>query len=434
MFELGRNILILLCYICVFGVMLSLIIHYYSDFSANKYVWMCSKILTVKQIVENNNINRVFSDFNNKMEKLYYKANYSNFLNRSSKDECKKGYKKCGILDTYNNSFCISESSNCPINKMQFDSSSKSSEYLNNNFQFYNTIEKDMFLYCKRGVQESDVIVSWIYSDSQPKYIDNDNFILDSEAFEEVFNYFDKKEEDEDDDDDDDDNGYNNETMWEALSKSMAEAAVDTVEETSKILAKYARILKFIDYVENKFNEESNIDYNYINIGNNNYVKNYIGFESEEDINKFDRIDFSLYKERYPSYSFLICSYICGAFFFISIILFIIEVIYNIRGKSFWTEKLEKVAIISYILYCITFLAFFIYSLVVYATVYNKESFDLAKSIKADKFIEDFLKEFYEPFENPKILITTLVFLSISAIMFISAWVIEPCYNKCIKN
>ena len=55
MFELSRNILILLCYICVFGVMLSLIIHYYSDFSPNKYVWMCSKILTVKQIVENNN-------------------------------------------------------------------------------------------------------------------------------------------------------------------------------------------------------------------------------------------------------------------------------------------------------------------------------------------------------------------------------------------
>ena len=76
---------------------------------------------------------------------------------------------------------------------------------------------------------------------------------------------------------------------------------------------------------------------------------------------------------------------------------------------------------------------FFIYSIVIYATVYNKESFDLAKSIKADKFIEDFLKEFYEPFESPKTIICALVFLSISAILFITAWIIEPIYKCCKK-
>ena len=126
--------------------MLSLIIHYYSDFSPNKYVWMCSKILTVKQIVENNNYkNKVFFGFNDKKQKLYYKYNYSNFLNSISidKNECKEGYKKCGILDTYNNSFCISQSSDCPINKIQFDSTSKSSEYLNNDYQPYLSDCKD---------------------------------------------------------------------------------------------------------------------------------------------------------------------------------------------------------------------------------------------------------------------------------------------------
>ena len=436
MFELSRYILILLCYICAFGVMLSLIIHYYSDFSPNKYVWMCSKILTVKKIVDNNNSNKVFYKFINKNQKLY-KYNYSTILNNSkNKNECKEGYKKCGILDTYNNSFCLSQSSDCPINKMQHDSISKSSEYLNNDYQHYSSDYKDTYLYYKRGVQESDIIVSWKISDSQPKYIDKYNFILDLETFSKVFDFFDKKEE-EDEDDDYDDNqsndNYNNEDLVDIISSSMAEAGKDFAEDLARNGSKYIRINNFLKYVENKFNEESNIDYNYINIGKNNYVKNYIGFESEEDINKFERIDFNLYKERYPNFSFLVCSFVYGAFFFVCIIIFIIEIILNIRGHSITNERVKKIEIISFLIYCASFLLFFIYSLVIYATVYNKESFDLAKSIKADKFIEDFLKEFYEPFENPKILITTLVFLSISTIIFISAWIIEPCY-ECIKK
>ena len=307
---------------------------------------------------------------------------------------------------------------------------------MNNDYQPYLSDYKDTYLYCKRGVQESDVIVSWKISGSQPKYIDNNNFILDLETFSKVFDFFDKKEEEDEDDDDDynkSGDNYNNEDLIDIISSSIAEAGKDFAEDIARNGSKYIRINNFIEYVEKKFNEESNIDYNYINIGKNNYVKNYIGFECEEDINKFERIDFNLYKERYPNFTFLICSFVCGAFFFVNIIIFIIEIIFNIKGKSISNEKVEKIEIISYLIYCASFLLFFIYSLVIYATVYNKESFDLAKSIKADKFIEDFLKEFYKPFENPKILITTLVFLSISAIIFISAWIIEPCY-ECIKK
>ena len=40
-------------------------------------------------------------------------------------------------------------------------------------------------------------------------------------------------------------------------------------------MTKYARIINFMKYVKKKFNEESNIDYNYINIGKNNYEKLY---------------------------------------------------------------------------------------------------------------------------------------------------------------
>ena len=41
-----------------------------------------------------------------------------------------------------------------------------------------------------------------------------------------------------------------------------------------------------------------------------------------------------------------------------------------------------------------------------YAVVYKNESFEMIKNLKADKFIEDFLKEFSEPFEN-----TTFIFV-----------------------
>ena len=70
----------------------------------------------------------------------------------------------------------------------------------------------------------------------------------------------------------------------------MAEVGKDFAEDIARNGSKYIRINNFIEYVEKKFNEESNIDYNYINIGKNNYVKNYIGFESEEDINKFEKL------------------------------------------------------------------------------------------------------------------------------------------------
>jgi len=437
MILLIKYILLLLCYICVFGVMIALIVHYYSDFSSNKYIWMCSKILVVQKIVENNNYNnKVFAGFNDKGEKLIYgQNNYSNYLKRITKDGCIEGYKKCGILDTYNNSFCISKSSDCPINKLLFDSSSKKDEYLNKKYDdYYLTDKNNMYLYYKVGDQKNDVIVSWIYSEYQPRYIDNSNFFLDQEAFDEVFSFFDKKEDDDEDDDDGGDNNYSGNDIWNIFVESAAEAAVDTVIDTGEQIVrdftKWARLKELIKYIEKKFNEESNIDKDYIYIGNNNYVKNYIGFKSEEDKNNFEKIDFSLYKNRYPSYSFVICSIICAGVFFAFMVINFIGIIKLIKDKDNCIDVINK---ISLIFYCIVFLLFFIYSIVIYATVYNKESFDLAKSIKADKFIEDFLKEFYEPFESPKTIICALVFLSISAILLITAWIIEPIYNCCKK-
>ena len=203
-----------------------------------------------KKIVANNNYNKkVFAGFNDKMQKLNYIQNYSNFLKRITQNGCIEGYKRYGILDTYNNSFCISKSDDCPINKFQFDSSSKISEYLKNGYHYYSTDRNEMLLYYKKGVQKSDVIVSWIISESQPKYIDSDNFVLAQEAFDEVFNYFDDEEED-DDDDDDGGNYSENDDQESVVAQAAADITVDTGKQIIEFLAKTARFMDFINYIK----------------------------------------------------------------------------------------------------------------------------------------------------------------------------------------
>ena len=40
-----------------------------------------------------------------------------------------------------------------------------------------------MKFYFKKGVPNNGVIVSWLLREQQPKYIDENNFIFDKEAF-----------------------------------------------------------------------------------------------------------------------------------------------------------------------------------------------------------------------------------------------------------
>ena len=47
--------------------------------------------------------------------------------------------------------------------------------------------------------------------------------------------------------------------------------------------------------------DEENIDIYFNHIGDNFYVKNYIGFKKVEDINKFLKFDYSIYKKKFPN-------------------------------------------------------------------------------------------------------------------------------------
>ena len=77
---------------------LIMIIKYDSSYWERK-IWIGSKILTLEDIIkENNNILKPILNISSNGTITYYKDNYETLL-KHSKKECEKNYKPCGILD-----------------------------------------------------------------------------------------------------------------------------------------------------------------------------------------------------------------------------------------------------------------------------------------------------------------------------------------------
>ena len=64
---------------------------------------------------------------------------------------------------------------------------------------------------------------------------------------------------------------------------------------------------------------------------------------------------------------------------------------------------------------------------------FKNESFEIAKRIRADKYIEDFLKDFYTPFEKTGFILSIIILLTFSALLFITFFSIEPIL-ECIEE
>ena len=400
-------------------IFLAIIIEYYTGFSEYEYVWFCSKILTVRKMIKNNNKkDKIFSHYYNGKEYTFV-DHYLDFIKRVSEGECLSGYKKCGILDTYGNPFCVAQATNCPVNQMIFDSISKLSSYQNDNYDYYTTNNPQLYLYYKYGLLNKGVIVQWVHRESQPKYINENNFVFDKDAFDECFG--DSDNDDDDDDDDDDDEEEEN-----AISKAIIEGSIDLVSDLIQNGVKLARINKLLDYIEKKINGDDNIDYNFTYINANNYVKNYLGFENIEAAEDFNKINFSIYKKRYPDF----LSVAFAITFLITYSLLTIYLFYDFFKKK--TISNCFIILIS-IHYIPVFLGFYIYSIVTYVRDFKDETFEIAKRIRADKYIEDFLKEFYSHFEKTGFIVSIIVLLSFSALIFISIFIvgkIVPCIQE----
>ena len=99
------------------------------------------------------------------------------------------------------------------------------------------------------------------------------------------------------------------------------------------------KMQEFKKYTEERIKEEENKqDKYYINIGDNAYIKNYIGFQSLQDSETFMNFNYkNLYKKIFPSKNVITVSII---FLVIDIIFFIIQFVIII----FFEEKVEAYA------------------------------------------------------------------------------------------
>ena len=140
----------------------------------------------------------------------------------------------------------------------------------------------------------------------------------------------------------------------------------------------------------------------------------------------FDKIDFDVYKSRYPNFTSVIFAIILLIIFSISIVVF---TIYFIKGN----EINKRMLCIIFAYYVPSFLGLWIYSIVIYAKDFKDENLEIAKGIRADKYIEDFLNEFYSPFEKTGFILFIIILLSFSVLLFVALFLIEPLF-ECIEE
>ena len=403
-------------------------------------------------MVRKNNKYNLFYGFENGYKLFVTRPkSYLNYMEFIEGDDCKEDYKACGILDTYGNKFCFPKNDECPINEIIIDSSNKETNYKNDGYSICTISNSNNNFYYKRGNLNSNIVVYWYhYFKSQPKYIDGSNFILDTNAFEEVFGSnddnnknddYDDDDDDDDDNDDDNDNGDNKKSTINSdqkFAKELINKSIELAFDVVQDIIKMSKLQKLINYINKKIDEdENNIDYNAKKINNGQYVKSYIGFKSINDINNFKKIDFSLFKKIFPNQISAIFSIICDIIYLIFLIIYLMKFIYKIKENSQCCEDSKWLIICSIIAYSSTFLGFYIYTIVTYIKVYDNEAFEIAKSIKAEKFIENFLKEFYDHFESKNFILYSMVFFTISGFLYIVGWIlflIDYCIKKKKNN
>ena len=267
--------------------LLVIIIIYDRKIDTNHEIWISSKLLTLKNVMNINNFNLYpILSFNSNGTSKVYHQNYASLIQHSGK-ECENDYIKCGILDTYRNIMCIPKNEECPINNMIVDLSLKSNEYLSNGYQFVKLINlsqfvklinlsEDYLLYYTNKETDKEIIVKMKFSEEIPKIINEDNFIFDEDK-------------------------YKTEIADEDSSVSRM-----------RNLDEYYGDSEVTKYIKSRFNERINIDRSFKKIYKNIYVGNYIGFKDYSNMNNFNNTDlYESYFTVFPNDAAYFCCYIC---------------------------------------------------------------------------------------------------------------------------
>ena len=392
-----------------------------------EYVFNLSKILTVLSIVYNNHNLEILDGFQNSGEPFGIPSGYKNMLKLvKNKNSCIEGYKVCGILDTYGNVLCIDEYLDCPINNVKADHINKT----NVKYSDYNVIDLPhlstnykLFYKIDKNNKNENAIVSMVKTKEEPKYITINNFVLDSDAFEKyfgnkdllksianIFGYSEEKKKEE---------IKNNEDemikvieIFQMLTEN--DWKINLAFKAAKLffdlmLYDYNKqVKKFEEFIKQKIEEfeDKNIDKYYISIGDNLYIKNYIGFKSEKDLNTFMKFDYNIYKKVFPNF-------IAFIFSIISIIFLCMFIIYIVVIIIIWEDQFKEDGhIIFYLiiifLYYLIAIGFFIYSIVIYVKVNNNKTLNELKSVESDEFINNFINEFVSDVKKSNLIISTI--------------------------
>ena len=432
-------ILLLISYAILIGILLGLTVGQYDDEAKFECIYYMSKMLTIKAIIVNNHRSELLDNFYNSGETTTLPMTYRNLLRLvKNKNECVVNYKPCGILDTYGNVLCVEEFVPCPINKLKITHVNAAEEYLSRNYKTapLNNISQNYQFFYSNEFNKGNGVVMIIKTKDDPKFINVNNFVLDSNTYIELYG-----------DDAEILKGISNFFGDKIIGNEVAELfinifqVVKDFEDVISIvglalkgaklyadlilsiahLAEKKDIKEFEKFVKEKLEilDEKNKDIFFEHIGYNYYAKNYIGFKSVEDIDKFLRFDFGIYKKIFPSF---IVSEI--AFYFFLILDFFIgffTVLFLVKPK--FTKFNWAIAIIASIINIVPSLGFFIYSLVNYVNVNKSKTLDDLKSIESDEFIKGMIKDFINEFKNVKLLIITLCLIPVSWIFYVCSMI-----------
>ena len=386
---------------------------------SNKYesIWIYSKYKTVIEILENNmSAYYPLQSINSNLANSLHFGEYKNFLTHSTRDECEKNYKKCGILDTYGNIMCIPKRKTCPINEIIIDLESKSNEYIEKGYYSVkiSKLPDNYLLYYTNKSIDKEILVYLTFNDEYPKYITYQNLILNMSIEDEykncrnaIINKTDSLYINNEDD-------YSNKIKKDKNGLG----GINDIGLNLRYLKSDERV---DDYINKKIYDSSNIDKYYIKVFDNIYIKNYIGFESYENMLIFMNFNFNslYYSKRFPN----IVAGIFGLFSFIILIFLIVISFRRLLNKNCcitynYKSIITLITIIS-VIFLSLYIGYFTYFIKIYNEMNDNYKCSLLNLVKSDKFVENFIKEICYPIKKNNRLIFAGFFLLLISLFYL---------------
>ena len=292
---------------------------------------------------------------------------------------------------------CIPEGDECPINEMIVDSSSKYNEYESNEYSYVHltNLSEDYFLYYTNQKTDNEIIVKYNFSNEVPRYINEDNFILDKDNYDSYLNVNEMEDEE----------GYGGDGNG-------GDGFGDLNEDN-----------EITKYIKGKFNEDINIDKSYKKIFDNLYVGNYIGFKDYTNMNKFNNMDL------YESYFTVFPNAISYIFCYFSLVAMFGLTIFSVC-RIFVEDIPNERKIIIICIYMTFFISYFIYCLYEYFNIYKNRNPENLMNIRADFFIENLLNDIYKRHNDKIYIFSIIILLSCSVFINIIAWISSIIYTK----